>query len=340
MSEWYYARGGQQCGPVTFEQLGVIARGGGLDARKDLVWTASMKDWTPAGQVPDLFAAPASPPPGTPAADPANPYAAPQSAWIAPAPPTGVDLTEIVPGSEPLDVGACVQRGFELTKRQFGTILLVGLVYFAAFMALSLVMGIIQGVSAVASGSAVHTSGGQPTPSGIGLVILIVSQLITQVFSMFIGLGMTRIGLNLVSGKPVAVGMLFGEGGKLLRVIGATVLFGLVVGVGFMLLIVPGVYLALRYGQYMIAIVDRDLGIMDSFAYCSALTTNNRGKLCVLALLAMAIALAGLMACGVGLIFAGPVVWLSYMVAYRWLQYGRRATLDHPGTTTPLLANR
>ncbi len=58
MTEWYYARGGQQSGPVTFEQLGELARSGGLHP-KDLVWTSTMKDWTPAGQVPGLFVAPA-----------------------------------------------------------------------------------------------------------------------------------------------------------------------------------------------------------------------------------------------------------------------------------------
>jgi len=325
MSEWFYARGGQQSGPVTWEQLGEIARTGGLDPVKDLVWTGSMKDWVPAGQVAGLLADPAAQ-----AADPAIPWAAPQSAWTAPAPPTPGDLQEIAPGGEPLDVVACVKRGFELTKRQFGTILLVGLVYLGMAMA----MGIIQVMGGVVSSDGAEFA----PPNVMGGGIRFVSQVIAQLFTMFLGLGLTRIGLNVVSGKAVAVGMLFGEGGKLLRVIGATLLFGMVVCVGFLLLIVPGVYLALRYGQYMVAIVDRDLGVIDAFAYSSALTTHNRLNLFLLILLAMLITLAGMLACGIGLIFAGPVVWLTHMVAYRWMQYGRRATLDHPGTTMPVLA--
>lgn len=336
MTEWYYARGGQQSGPVTFEQLGEIARSGGFDPMKDLVWTSTMKDWTPAGMVPGLFVAPAQAV-EMPPADPANPYAAPQSAWTEPAPSTGLALIEITPGSEPIDVGACVTRGFELTKRQFGTILLVGVVYFAVFMGLSIVVGILQGVFGAVSSPGMQSTG-HSAPTGIGMAIVLVSQVITQVFSMFLGLGLTRIGLNLVSGKEVSVGMLFGEGGKLLRALGATILFGLIMFVGLLLLIVPGVYVALRYGQYMVAIVDRDMGIMESLSYSSSITTNNRLNLLLLYLLAIAIVIAGMLACGVGLIFAGPVVWLMYLVAYRWMQYGSRATLDHPGTTTPLLA--
>ena len=335
MTEWYYACGGQQSGPVSFEQLQVLARSGALHATRDLVWTSTMKDWIPAGQVPGLFVAASST--GVPAVDPANPYAAPQSTWTEATPAAGAALLEIPPGSEPIDVGGCVKRGFELTKRQFGTIVLVGLVYFAVFFGLSMVLGLIQGIlqGTMGAGSARHMD---PHPGAGPVLIMAVFQVISQVFSIYLGLGLTRIGLNLVSGKAVSVGMLFGEGGKLLRAIGATFLFVVMMMIGFILLIVPGVYIALRYGQYMVAIVDRDLGVMDALSYSSSLTTNNRLNMFVLGMLGMVIVFAGMLACGVGLIFAGPVVWLSYIVAYRWMQYGSRATMDHPGTTTPLLS--
>jgi len=124
-----------------------------------------------------------------------------------------------------------------------------------------------------------------------------------------------------------------------LRAIGASILFGLMVVVGLLLLIVPGIYLALRYGQFMHAIVDRDLGVMDAFSYSSSLTSNNRLNLLLLNLLNLGIIIAAVIACGVGLIFALPLAWLGSMVAYRWMQYGHRAALDHQGTTTPMLGN-
>jgi len=61
-------------------------------------------------------------------------------------------------------------------------------------------------------------------------------------------------------------------------------------------------------------------------------------NLFLLALLSLAVVLAGMLACGIGLFFAIPVTWLSALTAYRWLQFGHRAALDHPGTTTPQLA--
>jgi hypothetical protein len=340
MNEWFYARGGQQSGPVTWEQLAELARSGALDPVKDLVWTSTMKDWVPAGEVKGLFTAPAPESPAVslaPPADPSNPYAAPQSVWTEPARSSIGALTEIIPGSESIDPTECVKRGFELTKRHFGNILLVGLVYFAIFMGISFVVGLVQGVVGAVS------MRGSASGDSVNMIVLganLVGQIVTQVVSVFLGLGLARIGLNLISGKEFSVGMLFGEGHKLLRAIGASILFGLMVMVGVLLLVVPGIYLALRYGQFMNAIVDRDLGVMDSFAYSSSITTNNKLQLFLLALLCFVVVLAGLIACGVGLIFAGPVAWLSWLAAYRWMQYGRRAFEDQPGTTTPLLAGQ
>lgn len=334
MTEWYYAKGGQQNGPVSFEKLRDLAASGMLDPGKDLVWNATMKDWVPAGQVEGIFVSKPNPI-AVPPADPSNPYSAPQSAWIAPTSAPGTGLSEIIPGSDPIDPVLCLKHAFELTKRQFGNILLVGLVYFGILIGLSLVIGFIQGLTTGFSPSGV---GGTTEPSVASVAALVVAQIINQVVSMFLGLGLTKIALNLVSGKDVSVGMLFGEGGKLLRAMGAAILFGLMVGIGFLFLVFPGVYLALRYGQFLNAIVDKNLGVFESFKYSASITTNNKLNIFLVWVLGFLVTIAGMLACFVGLIFAGPVVWLTFTVAYRWMQFGRIAASDKPGTTIPALA--
>ena len=327
MTEWYYARNGQQSGPVTFEQLGELARSGGLDAAKDLVWTSTMADWIPAGQVSGIFIqATAS---MIPKAASPNPYAPPQDLGIAPTAPSEQGLQEIIHGSDPIDVMACVKRGFELTMQNLGTLVLVGLI----FIGLSLGMGILVGVTAATTGGPPLGDPNAASTSGLGFVVNLVS----RVASIFLTLGLTRIGLNMVSGKPVSIGMLFGEGRLLLRGIGATIIFTLVFVIGLICLIAPGIYFALRYGQFMNAIVDRDMGIMEAFSYSGSLTTNNKGNIFLLGLLGIVIMIAGVLALLVGVFFAIPVIWMSSMVAYRWMQHGHRAVEDHPGTKTPVL---
>lgn len=52
-SQWYYTRGGAQCGPVPFAELQALAFSGQLAATEQ-VWNDSMPDWVPANQVSGL----------------------------------------------------------------------------------------------------------------------------------------------------------------------------------------------------------------------------------------------------------------------------------------------
>ncbi|MGH8108369.1 MAG: DUF4339 domain-containing protein [Arenimonas sp.] len=333
MTEWFYARNDQQYGPITFEQLVELARSGGLDPTRDSVWTAAMQDWTPAGQVPGLFDMPAIP--GAAPGGASNPYAAPQSLWSDTDASDGIELEEIPPGSAPIDPMACVSRGFELIKRQFVNLFVIWLVYVVSLFGLSMVLNVVQQVVGFAFSRLTESP---EILVGMTIAMLVISQVVMQFFTVFLQLGMIRAGLNLVSGKELSIGMLFGEGPKTLRAFGASLIFGVALTLGLLLLIVPGIYIACRYGQFMKAIVDRDLGVMESFSYSESITENNRFNLFVLGLLWLLLAIVGFLLCCVGLFFTMPLVWMSGMVAYRWMQYGERAAQDHPGTETPMLS--
>jgi hypothetical protein len=332
MTQWFYARGGQQNGPVTFEQLVALARTGRLDAFMDSVWNESMVNWTPAGQVPGIFNTASGS--AIPPMNSSNPYAAPGSDWSSALPSAAVALKEIVPGSEQIDPMVCLSRGFEIAKRQYANIILVGLVYLVCLFGQSFLFGVIQAVIGL-----VFPYGDQGS-TGASVAVIVISilfQVVTQVFSLFLQLGLIRVGLNLVSGKEVSLGMLFGGGPKILRALGATILFGLAVLIGFILLIVPGIYIALRYGQFMNAIVDRDLGVFEAFVYSESITTNNRMNLFLLGVLSILAFFVGMIPCGLGLFVVAPVVWLAGLIAYRWMQYGPDAVNDYPDTQNPML---
>jgi len=343
MAEWYYAHDGQQKGPVPLSELRRLATSGEFDPREDLVWKDGMEEWKPASEVPEFAslgagaaAVPESPPPvaSAPPSGELNPYAV-QGSGLAPmeqAPAPEGELQEIVPGSSPIDIGSCISRGFELTKRHFGVIFATGAVYVGIVFGYEFFSGIVQGLMEGSTVTTTHHPGGYTTTTSSGspaaLAVTLVLELVGQAISIFVGLGVTRIGLNLVSGRPAAVAMIFGEGSKFWRAVGAGILYGLMVGVGLILLIVPGIYLALRYGQYHSAIVDKDMGIMESLNYSAAITENNKMPLLGLAILSFLIVLAGALVLLVGLIFAYPIVWLAGLVAYQWMKYGPVAVRD------------
>ncbi len=319
-------------------ELQHLISSGVLDAKTCLVWKEGMADWQAVATIPELTPPfPDAAPAGTPqlGADPTFTPPMPGSLSMAQpspgAPGYGQSafsgVPEIAPGSQPLGIGACISRGFELTKRHFGIIFLTSLIYFGIMTGIGIVMGVVEVAMGIGTGNiGVDNTMRTASPAAIGVSFIL--NLISNIVAIFLSLGATRIGLKLVSGEPAEVGMLFGEGSKLIRTIGASILYGLMVFVGLILLIVPGIYLAIRFGQYQTAIVDRDLGVLDSLAYSSDITNNNRMSLFGLTILSMLIVLAGAIALCVGMIFAVPIVWLAILTAYRSLQYGPIATQD------------
>jgi uncharacterized membrane protein len=98
--------------------------------------------------------------------------------------------------------------------------------------------------------------------------------------------------------------------------------------VGLLLFIVPGIWLGLKYGQAMNALVDRNCGVIEAFKYSSKITEGHKAKLMLLGSAALGIILAGLLALVVGVVFAYPVAGLAWVLGYRWMQLGRQAVVD------------
>ena len=55
-AQWFYSRGAQQLGPVSFEDLQRLAASGQLQP-SDMVWTEGMANWSPASAVANLLPA-------------------------------------------------------------------------------------------------------------------------------------------------------------------------------------------------------------------------------------------------------------------------------------------
>jgi hypothetical protein len=327
MQQWYYTKNGERQGPVSLVNLQGLAYRGGLDAQKDMVWTDGMPDWKLICHMDDFLGEN-----WVSTEDSFNPYAAPGTSpdnLLAQSPMGSLD--EVAPGSVNLDAMAIAKRAFTLTKRHFGLLMGIGITY------LVVVVGVEIGLSAVEEALGWNTFGAFAGGFGADLPGATTQHsmagfVVSTVFSMFIGLGLARCCLSIVSGDEATIATLFSQGPKLINALLASLLFGLMIMAGLLLLIVPGVILMLRYSFFQEAIVDRNLGVIDAFKYSARLTQNNRLNLFGLGVLSILIVLAGVITFFVGLIFAIPLVSLITPLAYRFLQYGERALTDQPRT--------
>lgn len=78
LKEWFYSHEGERLGPVTFGDLQIKAKDGGLNPRLDMVWTQGMAEWKLSGAVEGLFDRSATVETKESLAVPASPYQSPQ----------------------------------------------------------------------------------------------------------------------------------------------------------------------------------------------------------------------------------------------------------------------
>jgi uncharacterized membrane protein len=148
--------------------------------------------------------------------------------------------------------------------------------------------------------------------NGLVKIVLIIVGMVLQ-------LGVYKISLMLIDGKKPEFKDLFEQYPKLVNYLVASILYGLGVVVGLILLVVPGIWFALRYQFYGVAIVDKNLDPIEALKYSSQITKDNTLKLLGLALTSLGILILGFLALVVGMLVAIPVIWLAVTFVYRTL---------------------
>ncbi|MEP7162815.1 MAG: DUF975 family protein [Candidatus Moraniibacteriota bacterium] len=171
----------------------------------------------------------------------------------------------------------------------------------------------------------------EPTASLIGAGM--------SIFLAWIYFNAMRTLLMIVDGKTPTLNELFVWDKSFITYLITSVIYGIVVVVGFVLLVVPGIYFTLRYGMYTYVIVDKKLGPFEALRESARLTDGVKWQLLGLALASFGVMLLGLMAFLVGWFVALPVIAVAYAFVYRSLvnQSGQTpvAPTSQPVAPTP-----
>jgi uncharacterized membrane protein len=142
--------------------------------------------------------------------------------------------------------------------------------------------------------------------------------------------------LSYQAGKKLPFAELFTQFKYFWRVLGATILIGLIVGLGLILLIIPGIIFALRYQFTIQLIIDKNLGISAAMKESTRLTNGVKMSLLGFDLTLLGVLILGAICLGVGVFVAMPVVWLALVAVYRKLAVVSSST----STSSPATAQR
>ncbi|MCI5108269.1 MAG: hypothetical protein MRY49_00280 [Candidatus Pacebacteria bacterium] len=111
------------------------------------------------------------------------------------------------------------------------------------------------------------------------VVFGIVVGIILSVILFIIEIGYIKFILKFVGGGDADVSDLLLHTKFFWKYLFAMILYGLAVFIGLILLVVPGIYIALRFAFAPLILIDKDLGIKESFKKSTEITKDVKWKL-------------------------------------------------------------
>lgn len=199
-------------------------------------------------------------------------------------------------------IGEAFKFGWETTKKH--------LWLFAGAM---LVLAFLSGISSSITSGFDHPG---------AHLLKFFAQVLFWVIGSFIHLMVYKAILMFVDGQgqPKTVQELFPTQSTFFTYLGASVLFFIGLGVGTILLIVPGILFALAFGLYGLVITEEmNIGPVAALKHSLALTKGHWWDLFLMGLCMIGVVVLGALALGVGLLVAVPVCMLASGYVYRKL---------------------
>jgi uncharacterized membrane protein len=176
----------------------------------------------------------------------------------------------------------------------------------------SIVVGILAGI--VSGGGTTFGPGGATADFSIAGLL---ANLVSTAVSIVLGAVFARAALDVVDGRAFDFPGAFGRI-NIVNVIIAAVLVSILVTIGFILLVIPGIVaLFLTYFTTLYIVDDDATSPVTAISDSVKLISSNVGDALLLALLNVLVLIAGAIALLVGLVVAYPVTALASAYAYR-----------------------
>jgi len=145
----------------------------------------------------------------------------------------------------------------------------------------------------------------------LGLVSFFLGQLIAIVW--------ISLALAIVDGREITTDTLLPSGATLISYLIASFLFSLMLGIGLVLLVIPGLIVAVVFGLYGWALVDKALDPIEALRHSSRITSGHRWQVVAFLLAALVLNLVGVLLLVVGVLVTSAVTLIAAGHVYRQL---------------------
>jgi hypothetical protein len=201
-------------------------------------------------------------------------------------------------GPKDFSIDEALRYGWNAMTKHFGFFLLMLLALIGVEFATSFLIGIVQTLK-----------------PALGLAL----RLPNFALSILTAMGSLSVALVVTSGRAPKAADFFAHFHRFLPYLGASILYGLIVLGGFILLIIPGFIFAIMFQFWSCLMLDQRLGPVEALKRSRSITRGVKWKLFAFALLMWAINLLGTLACCIGLFATLPLTLVATVWVYRQL---------------------
>jgi hypothetical protein len=144
----------------------------------------------------------------------------------------------------------------------------------------------------------------------------ILSQIVQTIVGMPLFAGLYIIGVKKALNRPTKATEVFAYFGKFLPILVMVILLYVMVAIGFLLLIIPGIYLCVAYAFALPLVVDKNLGAWEALEASRKAVTHHWFKFLGLYLVMLLIMLISMIPLGLGIIWTFPMLMIAYGILY------------------------
>ena len=213
-------------------------------------------------------------------------------------------------GDYELDLGGCITRGWELVKNNFWPAIGISALVFLASIGINQVFGLLS------SGPMNEMIRNQQV-SARGILIVLGVTVLGAPFGTILMAGLFKYFLKLLRNESAGIGDAFsGFGPHTGQLILLSLVQMVLVILGYCLCIIPGIYLSVAWYFAIPLVIDRGMNFWEAMELSRKMVNKHWFMVFACMLVFGLIGVAGIIACGIGILFTLPIGIAALMYAY------------------------
>ncbi len=152
------------------------------------------------------------------------------------------------------------------------------------------------------------------------VAIIIILYLLTIVIGTIINLGTINIAVKLSKNEDITYGDLFTKARLFWKYLFASIIYSIIVLLGLILFIIPGIIWSIKYQFFGYFIVEEDINPIESLRASAKITEGLKFYLFIFMIFIIILNVVGVILLGVGLFITIPITIGAYGFLYRTLK--------------------